>query len=265
MNTENTFEIVGDRHQSLPHILGSTSVRRIFNHDIMRCTAEGVDGNYLYTARVLGMTKPGDTLQLHPDLKDEWPYISNHYTRIGLSHAQDVIWSTELKHISDNSDYHPSVFFFGEQENLAHADAEWSNVVKYINSKNNFVELAQALDVPIPQTVCFDHVEDITADIAAGFSYPCYLKAAVSVSGAGIYRCENQADLLHTKRNYAVGTPVQVQEEVKTDCFLNMQYHMEQGICHRLLVTEQILDWASASGKLLSRKGGALGDSGANG
>lgn len=248
MTTGNRYDLVGKRQQASSHILGSSSMRRIFNHDIMGCTAEGVDGNYLYSARVLGMTIPGDIVQLHHNLKDEWPYITAHYARIGLSHAQDVIWSTKLEHIRDNKDYHPSVFFFGEQENLSHIDNDWAYVVDYINSKNNFVRLAQALEMPIPKTHCFDQVEEITMEIAEGFSYPCYLKAAVSVSGAGIYRCENQAELLHTKKDYTLGTPVQVQEEVRTACFLNMQYQMEQGMCHRLVTTEQILDGPAHQG-----------------
>lgn len=248
MNKENRYDFLGNQQPALTHVLGNTPVRRIFNHDIMGCTAEGVNGNHLYSARVLGMTVLGDLVQLHHDLRDEWPYITSHYARIGLSHAQDVIWSTGLEHISDNPDYHPSVFFFGEQENLSHTDDDWANVVNYINSKNNFVELAHALDVPIPRTLCFDQVEDLTGDLAAGFPYPCYLKAAVSVSGAGIFRCENKAELLHAKKEYAPDTPVQIQEEVRTDCFLNMQYQMEHGICHRLLVTEQILDGPAHQG-----------------
>ena len=36
------------------------SGRYIVNHDIMRCTAEGVVGNNLYSGRALGLTEPED-------------------------------------------------------------------------------------------------------------------------------------------------------------------------------------------------------------
>lgn len=60
---------------------------RIVNHDIMGCTAEGVVGNYLYSGRALGLTEPGDLLQLHPELRSQWSYIRDHYRRVGISHT----------------------------------------------------------------------------------------------------------------------------------------------------------------------------------
>ena len=59
----------------------------IVNHDIMRCTADGVVGNDLYSGRALGLTEPGDYIQLHPKLKPMWQDISAHYSRVGLSHS----------------------------------------------------------------------------------------------------------------------------------------------------------------------------------
>ena len=70
--------------------------RTLYNHDIMHCTAEGVSGNEFYSARALGMTLPDDIIQLSPHLKPEWPAITAHYERIGLTHTRDVIWSTTL-------------------------------------------------------------------------------------------------------------------------------------------------------------------------
>jgi hypothetical protein len=224
-----------------PPELENPQIRRIFNHDIMHCTAEGVEGNHLYSARALGMTHPDDIIQLHPLLQNEWPYIQEHYRRIGLTHATEVIWSTELSHLANNTDYLPSVFFFGVQENRAHPNTAWLEVVRYINSKNNFVQLAEKLGVPIPKTFCFDRADELNAEATEAFVFPCYLKAAISVSGVGIHRCENPAELLLLADQFDPATPIQVQEEVKTDCFLNMQYVSVNGECRRLQTTEQIL------------------------
>jgi len=225
-----------------PPNLETPHVRRIFNHDIMHCTAEGVEGNHLYSARALAMTSPGDIIQLHPSLQSQWPYIQEHYRRIGLSHADEVIWSTELSHIANNTDYQPSVFFFGDKENRAHPNTAWSEVVEYINSKNNFVKLADKLGVPVPKTHCFKRADALDAEATEAFVFPCYLKAAISVSGVGIYRCETPAELLLMADRFEPNTPVQVQEEVRTDCFLNMQYVSINGTSRRLLTTEQILN-----------------------
>ncbi|MES9935119.1 MAG: ATP-grasp domain-containing protein [Sedimenticola sp.] len=220
----------------------SASVRRLVNHDIMNCTADGVVGNEYYSARALGMTNEQDIIQLSPKLKSEWPYICEHYDRIGLSYTRDVIWSTDLEQCALNPTYLPSVFFFGEDEHRSYKDDAWKGVVNYINSKNNFMELAKILGVPVPQTLCFDRVAEITPIAAGTFQYPCYLKASISVSGVGIYRCETPEALMESAATFAPSTPVQVQEEVVTDCFLNMQYEVTDGWYRRLLTTEQILE-----------------------
>lgn len=242
-------------HHELPSIAlyyrqGTSRTAKIFNHDIMHCTAEGVHGNYLYSARALGMSELGDIIQLHPQLKNEWRHICAHYDRIGLNHSTEVIWDTEVEQLKINSDLKPSVFFFGEHEHRSQPNPGWYGVVNYINSKNNFMELAERLGVPVPHTQCFDRVEQIGEKEAADFVYPCYLKAAVSVSGVGIYRCKTPTEVLSAVSTFDPETPVQIQEEVITDCFLNMQYRVTKGICKRLMTTEQILDGTVHQGNL---------------
>jgi hypothetical protein len=229
-------------------ISGNLPIHRIYNHDIMHCTADGVDGNHLYSGRALGMTTPGDIIQVHPDLESEWRNICEHYDRIGLEHTTEVIWNTDLEQFSLNPEYQPSVFFFGEHENQAYQDQGWSDIVNFINSKNNFIKLAEKLGVPTPRTLCYDRADQIDEQAANTFDYPCYLKAAISVSGVGIYRCENEVEMRWAVSEFDPATPVQVQEEVETDCFLNMQYEANNGTCERLLTTEQILDGTAHQG-----------------
>ena len=102
--------------------------------------------------------------------------------------------------------------------------------------------LADELGVPIPATLCYDNVTEITADIIRFMNYPCYLKAAVSVSGVGIYRCMNEADMRKAIKSFSATTPVQIQEEVVTDTFLNLQYEVRGDELHRLTASEQILE-----------------------
>jgi hypothetical protein len=223
-------------------------VERIYNHDIMHCTADGVSGNNLYSARALGMTSMNDVIQLAPELEPEWDSICQHYERVGLEHTQQVIWDTRLDLFSEHSEYQPSVFFFGEAENSVVKDRDWAGVVNYINSKNNFMRLAETLGVPVPYTHCFDRVDQISLEVTEKFVFPCYLKAAISVSGVGIYRCLTEVDLLLAARNFPADTPVQVQDEVVTNSFLNMQYEVVNGTARRLLATEQILDGTAHQG-----------------
>ena len=223
----------------------------ILNHDIMSATAEGVVGNHLYSGRALGMTEPWDIIQLHPDLQSQWPAINDHYRRIGLTHTQNVIWHLGLKELGAHIGYQPSVFYFGPRECTFWGDHAWLETVEYINSKNNFMALAEQLGIDVPKTLCFDSVTDIDARAVREMTFPCYLKAAVSVSGVGIYRCEDEAALSEAMGHFAGDVPVQLQEEVLTDSFLNLQYRVIDNDVIRLAVSEQILDGPAHQGNRL--------------
>lgn len=214
----------------------------IINHDIMHCTAEGVVGNELYSGRALGLSEPDDLIQMHPDLEPLWVDICAHYRRAGLAHSKNVIWNLDPSELGAHIGFRPSVFFFGPEEFKYWGDHRWQEAVEYINSKNNFMALAAELGIDVPATQCFDSAADIGGDAVRNFVYPCYLKAAVSVSGVGIYRCEDEQALLEARGRFADDIPVQVQEEVKTDTFLNLQYRVIGNRLLRLVASEQILD-----------------------
>ena len=218
------------------------SGRYIVNHDIMRCTAEGVIGNHLYSGRALGLTEPHDYIQLNPQLKPLWRDINRHYNRIGLSHSENVIWDVDICELALHKGFKPSVFYFGPQEASVWNDPAWVNAVEYINSKNNFMALAAELGVDVPQTRCYNSVNEISEFEIVSLNMPCYLKAAVSVSGVGIYRCANREQLRDAINKFDTDVPVQVQEEVKTDLFLNLQYRVIDNRLVRLAASEQILD-----------------------
>ncbi len=215
--------------------------RLIYNHDIMNCTAEGVVGNHLYSGRALGLTEAWDCIQLHPDLEGQWPWIHQHYERIGLSHTQEVIWHTARESLGEHIGFHPSVFYFGPEEFCYWGDDQWLETVEFINSKNNFMTLAETLSVDVPETRCYDHVEEVPEHLPSSI-FPCYLKAAISVSGVGIFRCETYEELAEGLASFEPGTPVQIQEEIVTSQFLNLQYQIVGDELVRLQASEQILE-----------------------
>jgi hypothetical protein len=187
--------------------------KRLINHDIMNCTAEDVLGNYLYSGRALGASDSNDMLQLHPNLKLEWPAIKAHYQRIGLKITDNVIWDVQFNIAEQYLDYEPSVFFYGEEQQNFCRNDNWFRVVEYINSKNNFMALAEELKMDIPNILRFNQISEITLTAIKNFPYPCYLKAAISVSGVGIYRCEDQAELEQAIDKFDPVVLVQVQDK----------------------------------------------------
>lgn len=232
----------GSNHGYLP------SGRYVVNHDIMHCTAEGVAGNHLYSGRALGLTEPDDYIQLNPALKPLWHDIRRHYERVGLSHSTNVIWDLDLGELAAHEGFKPSVFFFGPHEGSVWQDNAWMQAVEYINSKNNFIALAEELGVDVPQTRCYDSVDEIGEHEIVELNMPCYIKAAVSVSGVGIYRCANREQLRDAIGKFERDVPVQVQEEITTDSFLNLQYRVIDDRLLRVAATEQILEGCAHQG-----------------
>jgi len=218
------------------------ATRHIYNHDIMHCTADGVVGNQLYSGRALGLTEPWDMIQLHPDLEPLWPDIHAHYQRVGLSHTEDVVWHVVRDTLGEHIGFHPSVFYFGPEEFRFWGDDKWLEAVEFINSKNNFMALAESLGMDVPETRCYDHVEQVPLDNLPSAIFPCYVKAAVSVSGVGIHRCEDLEQLTEALASFAPGTPVQIQEEIRSSRFLNLQYQVLGDQLLRLEASEQILE-----------------------
>ncbi|MET0067067.1 MAG: ATP-grasp domain-containing protein [Candidatus Thiodiazotropha sp.] len=228
----------------MPAALRNTDlhIKHVLNHDIMNCTADGVVGNHLYSGRALGITDPRDIIQLHPDLHPLWYDIEAHYNRVGLPHTRNIIWDLDRGQLARHVGFRPSVFFYGPHESRAWGDNSWFETVQFINSKNNFMALAEELKVDVPVTQCFDSVTSITPIAQQKIIYPCYLKAAISVSGVGIYRCADAQEFSEALKKFDSNVPVQVQEEVIAESFLNLQYQIENGHLRRLAATEQILD-----------------------
>jgi hypothetical protein len=132
------------------------------------------------------------------------------------------------------------VFYFGDTVDAVRPDTRWTGVVEYINDKNNFMDLADELSMDVPRTLCFESPQQVS-DYQA-LPYPCYIKASVSVSGVGIYRCEAPEDVREVLARFAEDVPLQIQEEIITDLFLNIQYQVSRGTLRRLAVTDQVLD-----------------------
>ncbi|WP_299485051.1 ATP-grasp domain-containing protein [Acaryochloris sp. IP29b_bin.137] len=221
---------------------------KIYNHDIRTSTHETSGGTHLYSGRALGLSEPTDIIQIHPALKPEWDSIAAHYARIGLRHSHNVLWSLSLAHLQTYADYEPSVYFFGDAvcdhspcaQFYRDIDQRWFDVVTYINAKNNFIELAQRLGLPVPATACFNRSAAVGQ--LERFTYPCYLKPSVSDSGFGILYCQDARQLAAALMEWSDPVPFQIQAEAPSATFINLQYQVTENGIERLLVSEQILN-----------------------
>ena len=194
------------------------------------------------------MSEPEDLIQLHPDLQSQWTAIADHYSSVGLSHSHNPIWNVSFEQLRNYSNYEPSVFIFGDslhdsgqdEDWFGKQNKDWQDVVKFINSKNNFIRLAEELNVQVPKTLCAENQTQLKDydDIP----FPCYLKPAVSVDGVGIYRCANRKELDRALAKLGKDIPLQLQQEVIATKFLNLQYQAKAEEVKPFAATEQILD-----------------------
>ncbi len=214
--------------------------RYIYNHDITNDTASGIVASHLDSGRALCLTEPWDKIQLHESLRPLWNDITAHYERIGLSFTRDVKWYLNLKELGAHIGYQPSVFCYGPNECQYWGDYSWLNIVEYIKSRNNFMELANELNIDVPKTICLESADRFDTVNRNEITYPCYVKAAVPVSGHGIYRCENEAELQTNIKKFDKNVPVQIQEQILAETFLILQYQVIGTKAVRLAASEKL-------------------------
>lgn len=222
--------------------------KHIFNHISAGTTGCESTGNRLGCGRALGITEPWDMLQLHADLQPLWKGITRHYQRIGLQHTDDVLWTVNLKELGGHIGYQPSVFCYGPDQHQFWGDSEWLDIAEYMQSRNHFMSLAQQLGVDVPKTLCFNSVKEVDIDDLKALRFPCYLKAAVCAPGTGLYPCHDRTELMVSLGNFTDDTAIQIQEEIQTDMFLNLQYKVVGHQAIRLAASEIILDGHSFQG-----------------
>ncbi|MEM6837532.1 MAG: ATP-grasp domain-containing protein [Cyanobacteria bacterium P01_C01_bin.120] len=222
---------------------------KIYNHDITLYTHDRNVVSQLYAGRALGITTPEDKIQLAEELRPDWAFIVDHYEQIGLPHTHDVIWDVAVEVLDQHPDYEISVYFFGDVINAHNKyrqmfqkwDACFRELVEFINSKNNFIQIAEELGISVPKTLRFPDLA--TAKACSEIMFPCFVKPAVSDHGFGIQRCPDAAALAQAFDQLESDEPLQIQAEVQASAFLNLQYQIvADGKIEPLLISEQVLD-----------------------
>lgn len=224
----------------------------IFNHfdselrKIQMIQQVGLNGLEVYSGRSLCLSEPCDVVQLDPKLKTNWGWIGNHYSKIGLSHATQIVWDNSFKVLRDFHDHDISVFIFSKEINMVRENYRWLEIVRQMNSKNQFIKTCQKLRVPAPKTWLFSSKDEIAE---YSFHFPIYLKAANSVSGLGVARCINQKDIELHLSTMSAGD-FQIQEEIEESAFLNLTYAVCDGKLEKIASTRQILSGFSHNGNV---------------
>ncbi len=211
-------------------------------HSYRKLVAE--HGFDFYETRSLGISQPGDVVQLDPKLRAELPYIKEHYTRVGLRHASKVVWDVAPEVASDFPDEHLSVYMFAEVFNNVRPDPERLQATKMYLDKNSFMRRCEGV-VQIPPTV-FGNTARPAPDYAK-LTFPLFVKGAISATGSSVYKCNNPQEV--TKAIANINGDYQLQQAVDAAAFLSAQYNITPGgVAEHLADTEQIIEGVEYAG-----------------
>jgi hypothetical protein len=230
----------------------------LFNHTTAYLYPENVKGNVLgselYGARVLASTEPGDWVQLHSCIKEnnlgiDW--VVDHYRRVGLGVATNFIFDDSLDVIKKYPKAKLSVPFYGKEVDKIKQGGLVSDLVEWINDKNQFIGLCRGLEVPVPETDLFDSSKkalDYYPD-----EYPVFVKGVVSAFGQHVIECGNHDEYVMAVKS--ITGVLQVQKALpKGTIFCNVQYQISKTEgWHKLIrgpLTQQKMDGSGHSGNI---------------
>lgn len=202
-------------------------------------------GELGYASRGLCISKPSDVVFLPKFLEDRFSWIYEHYCKCGLNPTQNIIWNEDLavtgKFVKNYPNFEPLFYMFADKAHEFFPNQKRLEATKLANSKNGFMQLCNSLGVVIPETKCFTKKSEL-AELNE-LNYPVYLKSDVSVAGYGVVRCCDEQELEKALINVSEKVRFQIQEEVSdVVSSVNVQYLAQNGVSHRLAITEQILE-----------------------
>jgi predicted RNA-binding protein YlxR (DUF448 family) len=227
-------------------------VNSVINHAMEKSVSNEEElakvlGVWNYPARVLASTQIGDIVLFNSALKEGIEWIDCHLTEVGLSHCrrEDIVWDDDYKIMADFPNYKKSYFFFGPQAHSVCPDEARFEITQRMNHKNELIRLAQRLDVPTPQTFCFNTKEEIQdcKDLWKLLSVEekVLVKISKSVSGLGISVCQSFEELEKEIERIPSGVEFQVQEYIN-GIPLSVQYGVANGKLVRIASTGQLLE-----------------------
>jgi hypothetical protein len=196
-------------------------------------------------ARALCLSRPGDVVQVHPDLSPQVAQIFSHYRRIGLPCAASVYAGTGLEVADNYPDFELDVFLFCDQTNAVRPNPPRHMTCDRLNNKNRFIYWCIQNGLPVPQTVCYGAGQEVFSN---RLGYPVFVKAAVSGSGMHVIECDDWDDTLAGIAQ--MPGPFQLQAKVKHEAAINVLYYAHNGRVDHIITTQQLVEGSQHKGNI---------------
>ncbi len=193
---------------------------------------------WLLPARVLALTDPGDTVQIHPDLKAEFPYILEHYRGISLPTATSAEYDLGYEVVRRYPDHQHDIWLFGPGAHSVRPDQPRFDAAQRLNDKNWFITWCRdVLKLPTAVTECYLHGQPTTD---SRLTLPLFVKGAVAGAGMEVFPCQSPDEIQSAIRRIA--GDYQLQTPVEHIASLNVQYYADgTGDTRHVATSEQIL------------------------
>ena len=200
------------------------------------------DGIAAHSGRAYALTNQRDTIMLPPSLKADFPYIRQHYRRIGLYTTDNIIWSYDHNHQAARElrlSHSYDTFLYNKAAHAVVKNGPLLEAVSLFDDKNRFMNWCTAHDFPTPRTDTYQPGQrPIRTSDSEG---PWYVKEAISTNGMGVSRADTWKDVMEVSDPMLVN--YQVQEAIDADIFLNVQYFGNiTGVATHIATTEQVLN-----------------------
>ncbi|NTW22767.1 hypothetical protein HGA34_04500 [Candidatus Falkowbacteria bacterium] len=224
--------------------------RTLFDHDNTPILAPMPGDNLSlpitgpYSDRALALSSPQDVVMLHPEDYPHAQWMIRHQQRVGLKPATLILRKMAYNMVTNFPEYRLSTFIFNDDAHRARPDKERLAITKSMDSKNDFIQLCEALCIPVAKTWRYDSKNQLT-DLGH-LEFPCFMKISTSLAGRGVFRCEDKQQLTACLDKISPEIKFQIQEDMvskhRAITFLNLQYYEEDGRAMPLLLTDQVLD-----------------------
>jgi glutathione synthase/RimK-type ligase-like ATP-grasp enzyme len=211
------------------------TAEQFISHDTERYY-ETLDYGGLDSIRALPCSEADDVVQLDPRLKDNYPFIREHWQEAGLDISNNIHWGVDAADLAQYPQMDFSVYHFTPDVHETRPDLKRVLATQDANNKNTFINFCDLRGYPVPKTYMIE--PGMTPDLS-DIQTPAYIKAAESQAGISILKADTASELEEHVKSF--NGKFQVQESVENASFINVQYKALGNRALHLATSEQLL------------------------
>jgi hypothetical protein len=126
------------------------TAEQFISHDTERYY-ETLDYGGLDSIRALPCSEADDVVQLDPRLKDNYPFIREHWQEAGLDISNNIHWGVDAADLAQYPQMDFSVYHFTPDVHETRPDLKRVLATQDANNKNTFINFCDLRGYPVPK------------------------------------------------------------------------------------------------------------------